>query len=62
MRFETRAIHSGDGADHETGAISPLIHLSTTFERRAEDGAMQIRLEPLKEMPDYLRQVIEEMK
>jgi cystathionine gamma-synthase len=39
MRFETRAIHSGGGADHDTGAISPPIHLSTTFERRAEDGA-----------------------
>jgi cystathionine gamma-synthase len=39
MRFETKAVHSGAGADGETGAISAPIHLSTTFERRAEDGA-----------------------
>jgi cystathionine gamma-synthase len=39
MRFETRAIHSGADTDAETGAIAPPIHLSTTFERRAEDGA-----------------------
>jgi succinate dehydrogenase / fumarate reductase flavoprotein subunit len=29
---------------------------------RASDGTMQIRLEPLPEMPDYLKQIIEEMK
>lgn len=39
MRFETKAVHSGAAADGETGAIAPPIHLSTTFERRAEDGA-----------------------
>ncbi|MEA2337596.1 MAG: cystathionine gamma-synthase [Thermoanaerobaculia bacterium] len=39
MRFETKAIHSGAGSDEETGAISAPIHLSTTFERRAEDGS-----------------------
>jgi cystathionine gamma-synthase len=38
MRFETKAIHSGADADAETGAVVPPIHLSTTFERRAEDG------------------------
>jgi len=38
MRFETKAIHSGADTDAETGAIAPPIHLSTTFERRAEDG------------------------
>jgi succinate dehydrogenase flavoprotein subunit len=27
-----------------------------------EDGSMQVRLEPLPEMPDYLKRVIEEMK
>src|SRR5215510_9502553 len=31
-----------------------------TVIRRGEDGAMQVRLEPLPEMPDYLKQVIEE--
>ena len=39
MRFETKAVHSGAGADGETGAIAPPIHLSTTFERCAEDGS-----------------------
>ncbi len=39
MRFETIAIHSGAETDGETGAVAPPIHLSTTFERRAEDGA-----------------------
>jgi cystathionine gamma-synthase len=38
MRFETKAVHSGAATDDETGAITPPIHLSTTFERRAEDG------------------------
>ncbi|HVF72733.1 MAG TPA: fumarate reductase/succinate dehydrogenase flavoprotein subunit [Chthoniobacterales bacterium] len=33
-----------------------------TITRRAEDGTMEVRLEPLAEMPDYLKQVIEEMK
>ena len=39
MRFETKAVHSGAATDDETGAITPPIHLSTTFERRAEDGS-----------------------
>ncbi|PYK15212.1 MAG: fumarate reductase/succinate dehydrogenase flavoprotein subunit, partial [Verrucomicrobia bacterium] len=29
---------------------------------KAADGSMQVRLEPLPEMPDYLKQIIEEMK
>ncbi len=33
-----------------------------TIISKAPDGSMQIRLEPLPEMPDYLRQIIEEMK
>ncbi|MGZ4967232.1 MAG: FAD-binding protein, partial [Chthoniobacterales bacterium] len=33
-----------------------------TMIRKAEDGTMDVRLEPLPEMPDYLKQVIEEMK
>ena len=28
--------------------------------RKAEDGTMEVRFEPLPEMPDYLKQVIEE--
>src|SRR5436190_12848760 len=39
MHFETKAIHSGAQVDEETGALAPPIHLSTTFERRADDGA-----------------------
>ena len=31
-----------------------------TMISKAADGSMQIRLEPLPEMPDYLKQVIEE--
>ncbi len=33
MHFETMAIHAGAEPDETTGAISPPIHLSTTFER-----------------------------
>src|SRR5439155_10500411 len=32
-----------------------------TMIAKAPDGSMQIRLEPLPEMPDHLKQVIEEM-
>lgn len=31
MRFETLAVHAGGEPDPETGAISPPIHLATTF-------------------------------
>jgi succinate dehydrogenase / fumarate reductase flavoprotein subunit len=31
-----------------------------TMIRKTEDGSMEVRLEPLSEMPDYLKQVIEE--
>src|SRR6516225_7445079 len=33
-----------------------------TVIRKAEDGAMQVRLEPLPQMPEYLKQVIDENK
>jgi succinate dehydrogenase / fumarate reductase flavoprotein subunit len=33
-----------------------------TMISKAEDGSMRIRLEPLPEMPDYLKRVVEEMK
>jgi succinate dehydrogenase / fumarate reductase, flavoprotein subunit len=33
-----------------------------TITRKTADGSMEVRLEPLAEMPDYLKQVIEEMK
>jgi succinate dehydrogenase / fumarate reductase flavoprotein subunit len=29
---------------------------------RAQNGSMHVRLEPLPEMPDYLREIVDEMK
>jgi hypothetical protein len=34
----------------------------STVVRRGPDGKMQLRREPIAEMPDYLKKVIEEMK
>ena len=34
----------------------------STIVSKAPDGSMQVRLEPLPEMPEYLKQIIEEMK
>ena len=31
MRLETLAIHAGGESDRETGAVTPPIHLATTF-------------------------------
>jgi cystathionine gamma-synthase len=36
LRFETIAVHAGHGVDPATGAVTPPIHLSTTFERAAD--------------------------
>src|SRR4028118_2306551 len=36
--METKAVHAGRGVDPATGAVTPPIHLSTTFERDAEGG------------------------
>jgi succinate dehydrogenase / fumarate reductase flavoprotein subunit len=33
-----------------------------TMISKSDDGSMQVRLEPLPEMPDYLKRVIEETK
>ncbi len=38
MHFETLAVHAGASVDPVTRALTPPIHLSTTFER-AEDGS-----------------------
>lgn len=38
MKIETLAVHAGRAVEAETGAVTPSIVLSTTFER-AEDGA-----------------------
>jgi cystathionine gamma-synthase len=39
MHLETLAVHAGHAPDRETGAVSPPIHLSTTFARRP-DGTL----------------------
>jgi cystathionine gamma-synthase len=39
VRIETLAVHAGHASDPETGAVTPPIHLSTTFER-APDGSL----------------------
>ncbi len=36
MRIETLAVHAGHAIDPSTGAVTPPIHLSTTFEREAD--------------------------
>ncbi len=36
MKIETLAVHAGHRIDSATGAVSPPIHLSTTFERDVE--------------------------
>src|SRR5437879_731359 len=33
MKIETQAVHAGRRTDPATGAVTPPIHLSTTFER-----------------------------
>lgn len=38
MHFETKAVHAGGETDESTGAVSPPIHLSTTFERSPSNG------------------------
>src|ERR1700694_640360 len=38
IRIETLAVHAGHAIDPATGAVSPPIHLSTTFERDTEGG------------------------
>ena len=38
MRLETIAVHAGHAPDATTGAVTPPIHLSTTFEREADLG------------------------
>ena len=36
MNIETQAIHTGQNPDAATGAVTPPIHLSTTFERQSD--------------------------
>lgn len=36
VKIETLSVHAGRAADAETGAVTPPIHLSTTFERHTD--------------------------
>jgi cystathionine beta-lyase/cystathionine gamma-synthase len=38
LKMETKAVHAERGVDPATGAVTPPIHLSTTFERDADGG------------------------
>jgi cystathionine gamma-synthase len=38
MRIETLAVHAGLAVDRSTGAVTPPIHLSSTFEREPDGG------------------------
>jgi cystathionine beta-lyase/cystathionine gamma-synthase len=38
MRFDTRLVHGGRRPSAGTGDVVPPIHVSTTYERRAQDG------------------------
>ncbi len=38
MRIETLAVHAGHSIDRGTGAVTPPIHLTTTFERDPDGG------------------------
>jgi cystathionine gamma-synthase len=40
MRIETLAVHAGHEVDSDTAAVTPAIHLSTTFEREV-DGSFR---------------------
>jgi len=41
MKIETLAVHAGHSADAATGAVTPPIYLSTTFQREADGGYPQ---------------------
>jgi succinate dehydrogenase / fumarate reductase flavoprotein subunit len=57
-RKESRGAQFRDDYPEKSERFSKV----NTITRKAGDGTMEVRLEPLPEMPDYLRQVIEEMK
>ena len=57
-RKESRGAQFRDDYPEKDDRFSKL----NTIVRKAEDGSMEVRLEPLPEMPDYLKQIIEEMK
>jgi succinate dehydrogenase / fumarate reductase flavoprotein subunit len=58
VRKESRGAQFRDDYPDKSEQFSKV----NTMIAKAQDGSMQIRLEPLPEMPDYLKQVVEEMK
>jgi succinate dehydrogenase / fumarate reductase flavoprotein subunit len=57
-RKESRGAQFRDdypGKDEQFAKVNTMIS-------KAEDGSMQVRLQPLPEMPNYLKQIVEEMK
>ncbi|PYJ73228.1 MAG: fumarate reductase/succinate dehydrogenase flavoprotein subunit [Verrucomicrobia bacterium] len=57
-RKESRGAQFREDYPHRDDALGKL----NTVVSKAADRSMQVQLEPIPEMPDYLKQVIEEMK
>ena len=57
-RKESRGAQFRDDYPEKSESFSTV----STMISKNDDGVMQVRLAPLPEMPDYLRQIIEEMK
>jgi succinate dehydrogenase / fumarate reductase flavoprotein subunit len=57
-RKESRGAQFRDDVPEKVERFSKV----NTIVTKADDGSMQVRLEPLPQMPDYLKRVIEEMK
>jgi succinate dehydrogenase / fumarate reductase, flavoprotein subunit len=57
-RKESRGAHFREDCENKEAAFADV----NTVVSKAADGTMQVRLEPIPEMPENLKQVIEEMK
>ncbi|HZR78301.1 MAG TPA: hypothetical protein VFA58_03790, partial [Chthoniobacterales bacterium] len=57
-RKESRGAQFRDDMPEKVERFSKV----NTLIAKADDGSMQVRLEPLPEMPDYLKRVIDEMR
>ncbi len=57
-RKESRGAQFRDDYPNKDDAFGKV----NTIVSKAADGSTRVRLEPLPEMPEYLKQVIEEMK